>query len=70
MSALVSPTFADLRADPSLAVGDVVATSENLHPHYRVIAVTDNRAWIRHIQYGTDHIVPVDRCRQIKDGSA
>jgi len=57
-------TFADFR-DVFVAVGDAVSTSANNHPLYRVIAVTKDRAWIRDIQHGSDHVVPVDRCRKI-----
>lgn len=49
-----------------LQVGDIVRTGENLHPHFRVIAVSEDRAWVRDSQYGTDHIVPVDRCNRIR----
>jgi len=48
-----------------VAVGDVIRTGENFHPHYRVIALTEDRAWIRDTQHGTDHIVPLDRCNRI-----
>jgi hypothetical protein len=50
---------------PSVSVGDLVRTGENSHPHFHVIAVTEDRAWIRDTQHGTDHIVPVDRCNKI-----
>lgn len=40
-------------------------TSDNLHPQFKVIAVTDDRAWIRDTQYGADHVVPIDQCRRI-----
>jgi hypothetical protein len=45
--------------------GDLVRTGENFHPHYHVIALTDDRAWIRDAQHGTDHVVPIDRCAKI-----
>ena len=48
-----------------VSVGDVVRTGENFHPHYQVVAMTEDRAWIRDTQHGTDHIVPIDRCRRI-----
>ena len=48
-----------------VSVGDVVRTGENFHPHYRVIALSEDRAWIRDTQHGTDHVVPLDRCCQI-----
>ena len=49
----------------SVSVGDLVRTGENFHPHFQVIAVTADRAWIQETQHGTDHIVPVDRCNRI-----
>jgi hypothetical protein len=52
-------------ATSSVAVGDVIRTGENFHPHYRVIALTEDRAWIRDTQHGTDHIVPRDRCNRV-----
>jgi hypothetical protein len=52
-------------AGPSIAVGDVIRTGDNFHPHYRVIALTEDRVWIRDTQHGTDHIVPLDRCNRI-----
>jgi hypothetical protein len=52
-------------ATASVAVGDVIRTGENFHPHYRVIALAEDRAWIRDTQHGTDHIVPLDRCNRI-----
>ena len=49
----------------SIAPGDVVRTGENAYPQYRVIATQDDRAWVRDVQYGTDHIVPIARCHKI-----
>ena len=49
----------------SVAVGDLVRTGANSHPQFRVIALTEDRAWIRNTQHGTDHVVPVERCRRI-----
>ena len=70
MSGLARQSIADLRSDVHVAVGDAVSTGENVRPLYRVIAVTEDRAWIRDIQHGTDHVVPVDRCRKIDGGGA
>ena len=68
-NAWLSP--ADLPGEATnVAVGDVVRTGENFHPHYHVIAVAGDRAWLRDLQHGADHIVPVNRCRKIKDGGA
>jgi hypothetical protein len=55
------PPFGD---DP-IAVGDVIRTGEGLHPHYEVIATSGESAWVRDVQYQTDHVVPIDRCTRI-----
>ena len=67
-NAWLSPT--ELRGGAALhvVIGDLVRTGENLHPHFHVIAVTADRAWIRDTQYGADHVVPVNRCRKIQVG--
>ena len=52
-------------APPSLAAGDRIRTGCNFHPHYQVVALSEDRAWVRDLQYGTDHIIPIDRCRKI-----
>jgi hypothetical protein len=58
-----SPT--DPYDDAPIAVGDVIRTGENLHPHFEVIAMCHDRAWVRDTQYGTDHIVTVAGCSKI-----
>ena len=45
--------------------GDVVRRSMNRYPHYRVIAVSDGRAWVRDVQYGTDAVVPLEDFRRV-----
>ena len=67
MSALAWRSPVDLLGEtaPQVSAGDVVRTGENFHPHYQVIALTDDRAWIRDTQHGTDHVVPIDRCCRI-----
>ena len=67
MSALAWKSPADLLGEQTaqVAVGDLIRTGENFHPHYHVVAVTEDRVWIRDTQYGSDHIVPIDRCRRI-----
>jgi hypothetical protein len=47
------------------AAGDVIRTGGNLHPHYQVIATSGDRAWVRDLQYETDHVVPISRCTKI-----
>lgn len=67
MNALKWRVPTDLLGDATsrIAVGDLVRTSDNYHPHYQIIAVTEDRARIRDTQHGTDHVVPVDRCKKI-----
>ncbi len=69
MSALAWRSPNDLlgEAPTSVAVGDLIRTGQNFHPHYRVIALTEDRAWIRDTQHGTDHIVPLERCNQTEE---
>jgi hypothetical protein len=60
------PVRADLPAWGSpLAVGDLVRTGENAWPQYRIIAMSEDRAWVRDLQYGTDFVVPMERCRRV-----
>ena len=48
-----------------IAVGDLVRTGPNLYPHFTVIAVDGNKAWVRNTQNGVDGLAFLDRCRKI-----
>jgi hypothetical protein len=50
---------------PGLCVGDLVQTGDNRYPQYEIVAMSGDRAWIRDVQYGCDHVVPVGRLRQV-----
>jgi hypothetical protein len=67
MTALAWKSPASLRDEAltTIEIGDLVRTGENLHPHYVVVALTKDRAWIRDTQHGTDHVVALDRCLRI-----
>lgn len=67
MNAPAWRTPANLRggAAPPVAAGDLVRTGANFHPHYQIVALSEDRAWVRDLQYGTDHIIPIDRCRPL-----
>ena len=67
MNALAWKSPADLLGEGTahVSVGDVIRTGENFHPHYLVIALSEDRAWIRDTQHGADHIVPIKRCLRI-----
>jgi hypothetical protein len=56
--------FSNDRA-PDLCVGDLVRTGDNRYPHYEIVAISGNRAWIRDVQYDTDHVVPVEGLHRI-----
>jgi hypothetical protein len=50
---------------PGLCAGDLVRTGDNRYPHYEIVAISGNRAWIRDVQYDTDHVVPVEGLHRI-----
>ena len=52
--------------DHVLRIGALVRTSANLFPHYEVIAISGDKAWVRDVQYGTDVVVPAERCMPIE----
>jgi hypothetical protein len=56
-----SPPDTRNHPSPTIEVGNLVRTVENLYPHYHVIAAIADRVWVRDIRYGTDQILPVGR---------
>ena len=53
----------------SVAPGDIVRTGPNREPRYRVIAVSDGKAWIRGLARGRDFVVPLGRLRQVEQAA-
>ena len=51
--------------DEEIHAGDLVRTGPNLYPHYEVIAVHGDKAWVRNVQNGLDGVTNVNRCRKI-----
>lgn len=51
--------------DEEIGAGDLVRTGPNLHPHYQVIAVHGDMAWVRNVQTHQDGVTRLDRCRRI-----
>jgi hypothetical protein len=51
--------------DEEISVGDLVRTGPNLFPHFEVVAVHGDKAWVRNVQNGADHLALVARCRKI-----
>jgi hypothetical protein len=48
-----------------ISVGDMVRTGPNLFPHFTVIAINGDKAWVRNTENGTDALAQLDRCRKI-----
>ena len=53
------------QAPESILAGDVVRTGPNLFPHWRVIAVDGDKAWLRCVQTHTDGVAELRRCRKV-----
>ncbi|MDE2489092.1 MAG: hypothetical protein KGO51_17005 [Alphaproteobacteria bacterium] len=51
--------------EEDIQAGDLVRTGPNLYPHFEVVAVHGDKAWVRNVQNGTDHLALVSRCRKI-----
>ena len=51
--------------DEPIEAGDLVRTGPNARPHFQVLAVKDNRAWVRNVDTAADGIVDVNRCRLV-----
>lgn len=56
----------DREFDEQIVAGDLVRTGANAFPHYRVIAVHGEKAWVRDVQYGSDGVTSLNLCRKIK----
>lgn len=52
--------------EEEIAAGDFVRTGPNLYPHYEVIAVHGDKAWVRNVQNGLDGVTSINRCRKIE----
>lgn len=48
-----------------IRAGDIVRTGTNLFPHFEVLAVHGDKAWVRNVQNGSDHLALLSRCRKI-----
>lgn len=51
--------------DEDIRAGDIVRTGTNLFPHFEVLAVHGDKAWVRNVQNGADHLALLSRCRRI-----
>lgn len=55
----------DREGDEDVQVGDLVRTGPNLHPHFEVIAIHGDKAWVRNVATGADALTPLSRCRRL-----
>ena len=51
--------------DETITPGDLVRTGPNLFPHFEVLAVHGDKAWVRNVLTGADHLAILTRCRKI-----
>jgi hypothetical protein len=51
--------------DEEIVAGDLVRTGPNLFPHFEVVAVHGDKAWVRNVVNGSDHLAWLCRCRKI-----
>jgi hypothetical protein len=49
--------------DQEIRAGDLVVTGQNQHPRFEVLAVHGDKAWVRNVETGADHLALVSRCR-------
>jgi hypothetical protein len=52
-------------AHEDIIVGDLVSTSPNRYPQWRVIAVDSGKAWLRDVQTQVDGVAELIRCRKV-----
>jgi hypothetical protein len=49
-----------------ISAGDWVTTGANVAPHYHVIAICGDKAWIRDVERGHDGITALCRCHKVE----
>lgn len=55
----------DREHEEEIRPGDVVRTGDNLFPHFEVMAVHGEKAWVRNTETGADFLALLSRCRKI-----
>jgi hypothetical protein len=56
----------DREHEEEIRLGDIVRSGPNLYPHFEVIAVHGEKAWVRNVQTGADSLAPLSRCRKVE----
>jgi hypothetical protein len=68
---MLQVSYADLyevgphQGDDDVQVGDLIRTGPNLYPHYCVIAINGDKAWVRDVQSGMDGLTSLAVCKKI-----
>ena len=57
-------------AHEEIHAGDLVRTGPNQFPHFSVVAVSGDKAWVRNVSTGADSLALVSRCRKIEPALA
>lgn len=60
----------DREYEELIQVGDLVRTGSNSFPHYTVVAVSGDKAWVRNVDSGLDGLTSLSRCRKINGAPA
>lgn len=55
----------DREHEEDIRPGDLVRTGQNLYPHYLVVAVDGDKAWVRNVQTEQDGLALLARCRKV-----
>jgi hypothetical protein len=45
--------------------GDIVCSGRNHFPYFEVLAARADKAWVRNVATGEDHLVAIGRCRRV-----
>lgn len=56
--------------DEEIRVGDLVRTGPNSFPHFEVLAVHGDKAWLRNVQNNQDGVTSLDKCRKVDAAKA
>lgn len=56
----------DREHDEDIRTGDIVRTGVNLFPHFEVLAVHGDKAWVRNVENGADFLALLSRCRKLE----
>ena len=60
----------DREWEEDIRPGDLVRTGPNLHPHFTVVAISGDKAWVRNVETGVDGLTAITRCRKINGAPA